>query len=211
MAGITAALIDSWADTKGMLPLLFLLFLGLEFFQHQRCEQLGELLRRAGVLGPLIELGELFPVRVFRAGQFAVPARLYYTGHLTGGVFVHIGRSNTGNTGSARSTGHSCSATGDQINGRRKRRIYYRPDPGTQWQRRTMGPRAVCRWVYAGRTRPCEPVPTIVQHAVAQTVQSICSLFWLQRLLLMVASAWVEQMASSFLPAVPGRFRWRLS
>ena len=87
MAGITAALIDSWADTKGMLPLLFLLFLGLEFFQHQRCEQLGELLRRAGVLGPLIGAGlGIIP----QCGSSVPASLLYLQGCITPGTLLAV-------------------------------------------------------------------------------------------------------------------------
>lgn len=87
MAEIKAAFIDSWADTKGMLPLLFLLFMGLEFFQHYRGEQLGTLLRRAGALGPLF--GAALGI-IPQCGFSVVASLLYLQGYVTPGTLLAV-------------------------------------------------------------------------------------------------------------------------
>ena len=87
MTEIKAAFIDSWADTRGMLPLLFLLFLGLEFFQHHRGEQLGVLLRRAGALGPF--LGATLGI-IPQCGFSVVASLLYLQGYITPGTLLAV-------------------------------------------------------------------------------------------------------------------------
>ena len=87
MTEITHSLIHSWADTKGMLPLLFLLFTGLEFFQHHRGKQLGILLRRAGALGPLFGAGlGIIP----QCGFSVVASLLYLQGYITPGTLLAV-------------------------------------------------------------------------------------------------------------------------
>lgn len=87
MTEIRHALIHSWADTKGMLPLLFLFFIVLEFFQHYRGEQLGGLLRRAGVLGPLIGAGlGIIP----QCGFSVVASLLYLQGYISVGTLLAV-------------------------------------------------------------------------------------------------------------------------
>lgn len=87
MTEIMHVLIHSWADTRGMLPLLFLLFLGLEFFQHHRGEQLGLLLRRAGAMGPIIGAGlGIIP----QCGFSVVASLLYLQGYITPGTLLAV-------------------------------------------------------------------------------------------------------------------------
>ncbi|MGI6128733.1 MAG: putative manganese transporter [bacterium] len=87
MPEIKHAVLHSWADTKGMLPLLFLLFLALEFFQHRHGEKLGVLLRRAGMLGPLI--GAALGI-VPQCGFSVVASLLYLQGYITPGTLLAV-------------------------------------------------------------------------------------------------------------------------
>lgn len=174
MAGITATLIDSWADTKGMLPLLFLLFLGLEFFQHQRGKQLGELLRRAGVLGPLIGAGlGIIP----QCGFSVLASLLYLQGCITPGTLLAVFLSTSDEAIPVILAQPGRLATVAPllaiklmvgVSGGYITDLILAP----KWQRPDYGPTgSMPVGSTLGVHAHVEPVPTIVQHAVAQTVQ----------------------------------------
>jgi hypothetical protein len=81
------ALQEAWDDTRSMLPLLFLLFLLVEVFQHRLGRRLGTVLRQAGRLGPLVGAGlGIIP----QCGFSVLASLLYLRGLVTPGTLLAV-------------------------------------------------------------------------------------------------------------------------
>lgn len=87
MVLLREALVEAWADTAEMLPLLFLLFLLLEAFQHRLGAGLSVHLERAGRLGPLVGAGlGIIP----QCGFSVLASLLYVRGLVTPGTLLAV-------------------------------------------------------------------------------------------------------------------------